>query len=38
MACAGAYILVAESAVNILKPFMRTKAAADSITQSKATT
>ena len=33
----GAYLLVAESAVNILNPFNRAKAAADLITQTNAT-
>lgn len=33
-ACSSAYILVAESAVNILNPFNRAKAAADSVTDT----
>jgi hypothetical protein len=33
-ACSGAYILVAESAVNIMKPFNRASAAADSLTDT----
>ena len=35
--CGGAHILVAESAVNILIPFKRAKAAADLLTNSNAT-
>ena len=36
-ACGSAYILVAESAVNILNPFNRAKEAADLITKTNAT-
>lgn len=36
-ACGSAYILVAESAVNILHPFNRAKTAADAITKNEPT-
>jgi len=35
--CSSAYVLVAESAVNILNPFNRARAAADLLTNTNAT-